>query len=159
MADGNPGPGEFPTILGPDANFKGELSFEKGMRLMGKFEGKVNTPGRIHVAKEAKMSADVEAGAIVVEGEVQGNLSANDRIELKQSARYEGDLRATKLVVDEGAVFSGHVSVGPDSVKGKPPVERERERPGAGPGGPGGPGGRPGGGPGAGAPQPQGAGR
>ena len=112
MADA--GGQEFPTVLGPDANFKGELSFEKGMRLMGRFEGKLNTPGRLHIAKEAKMSADVEAGAIVVEGEVQGNLSANDRIELKQTARYEGDLRASKLVVDEGAIFNGHVSVGPD---------------------------------------------
>ena len=155
MADaGNPGPSEFPTILGPDANFKGELSFEKGMRLMGKFEGKVNTPGRLHVAKEAKMSADVEAGGIVVEGEVHGNLSANDRIELKNSARYEGDLRASKLVVDEGAVFNGHVSVGPDSVKGgRPTPERAGGAPAGGPGGPGGgPKGQPG-------PQPQGAGR
>jgi len=155
MADaGNPGPGEFPTILGPDANFKGELSFEKGMRLMGKFEGKVNTPGRVHVAKEAKMAADVEAGGIVVEGEVHGNLSAADRIELKQSARYEGDLRATKLVVDEGAVFSGHVTVGPDSVKGGGGRPMERERPGqaAGVGG-----GKPQGAPGG--PQPQPAGR
>jgi cytoskeletal protein CcmA (bactofilin family) len=109
---------EYPTVLGPDASFKGELSFEKGMRLMGKLEGKINTPGRIHVTKEAKMSADVDAGGIVVEGEVHGNLSASDRIELKNSARYEGDLRASKLVVDEGAVFSGHVSVGPDAVKG-----------------------------------------
>ncbi len=113
MADGNPGNQEFPTILGADADFKGELKFEKGMRLMGRFEGKVTTPGRIHVAKEAHMQADVEAGGIVVEGEVMGNLSANDRIELKNSARYEGDLRASKLVVDEGAIFSGHVSVGP----------------------------------------------
>ena len=157
MADANPGPGgDFPTILGPDANFKGELSFDKGMRLMGKFEGKVNTPGRIHVAKEAKMSADVEAGGIVVEGEVHGNLSANDRIELKQSARYEGDLRATKLVVDEGAIFSGHVTVGPDSVKGRPPAERDRDVK-MGPGGPAGPGGPRPGGPGAQQPQQAGA--
>ena len=119
MADA--GNQEFPTILGPDARFKGELSFEKGMRVMGQFEGKVTTPGRVHVAKEAKMQADVDAGGIVVEGEVQGNLSASDRVELKNSARYEGDLRASKLVVDEGAVFSGHVSVGPDSVKNRPP--------------------------------------
>ncbi len=129
MADGgnpgNPGNQEFPTILGPDANFKGELSFEKGMRLMGKFEGKVNTPGRVHVTREAKMAADVEAGGIVVEGEVQGNLSAADRIELKNSARYEGDLKATKLVVEEGASFSGHVSVGPDAVKNGSPQRRD----------------------------------
>jgi cytoskeletal protein CcmA (bactofilin family) len=119
MADAGAGQ-EFPTILGPDANFKGELSFEKGMRLMGRFEGKMSTPGRVHIAKEAKMSADVDAGAIIIEGEVQGNLSANDRIELKQTARYEGDLRASKLVVDEGAVFNGHVSVGPDGQAKRP---------------------------------------
>ena len=95
---------EFPTILGPDSSFKGEMSFEKGLRLMGKFEGKINTGGRLHIAKEAKMQADVEAAAIMVEGDVRGNLTASERIELKQSARLEGDLRATKLTVDEGAV-------------------------------------------------------
>jgi cytoskeletal protein CcmA (bactofilin family) len=115
------------TTLGPDAVFKGELSFDKGMRLHGRMEGKITTPGRLHVAKEAKMEADVEAGSIVVEGDVHGNLSANDRVELKQSARYEGDLRATKLVVDEGAVFSGHVQVGPEAIK-NPAQQRARGR-------------------------------
>jgi cytoskeletal protein CcmA (bactofilin family) len=108
---------DFPTIIGPDASFKGEMSFEKGLRLQGRFDGKISSPGRLHVAREAKMQADVEAGAIIVEGDVKGNLSANDRVEMKQSARYEGDLTSAKLVVDEGAVFSGHVSVGPEAVK------------------------------------------
>jgi cytoskeletal protein CcmA (bactofilin family) len=116
---GHQGNQEYPTILGPDSSFKGEMSFEKGLRLQGKFEGKINTAGRLHVAKEARMQADVEAGAIFVEGEVNGNLAANDRIELKNSARYQGDLSAAKLVVDEGAVFRGHVTVGPDAVNGK----------------------------------------
>lgn len=120
---------EYPTILGPDASFKGELSFEKGMRLMGRLEGKIATPGRLHIAREAKMHADVEAGGIVVEGEVNGNLVASDRIELKQTARYEGDLRSSKLVVDEGAVFSGHVTVGPEAVKNKPPQQGAPPRP------------------------------
>jgi cytoskeletal protein CcmA (bactofilin family) len=114
------GNNDFPTILGPDANFKGELTYEKGMRIHGKFEGNIMSPGRLHVTKEAKMQADVDAGAITIEGEVKGKLSASDRVELKQSARYEGDLTASKLVVDEGAVLNGHVTVGPDAVKGKP---------------------------------------
>jgi cytoskeletal protein CcmA (bactofilin family) len=111
---------DFPTILGPDASFKGELTFEKGMRLLGKMEGKINTPGKLHVSKEAKMQCDVDAGAITVEGDVNGNLSAGDRIELKQSARYQGDLRSSRLVVDEGAILVGHVTVGPDAVKNRP---------------------------------------
>ncbi len=125
MADN--GPGEFPTILGPDAVFKGELSFEKGMRIQGRVEGKINTPGRLHIAKEAKVAADVDAGAIIVEGEVKGNLTASERIELKSSARYEGDLACSKLTVDEGATFSGHVHVGPEAVKGgnRPPSSQQ----------------------------------
>jgi cytoskeletal protein CcmA (bactofilin family) len=109
--------GEFPTVIGPDASFKGEMTFEKGLRLQGKFEGKINTAGRLHVAKEARLSADVEAGSILIEGEVKGNLTATDRIEMKNSARYEGDLQASKLVVEEGAAFSGHVTVGPEAVR------------------------------------------
>ena len=123
---------EFPTIIGPDATFKGELSFEKGLRLQGKFEGKINTPGRLHVAKEARMSADVDAAAVIIEGEVKGNLSATDRIELKNTARYEGDLTAGKLVVDEGASLVGHVTVGPDAAKGNrggPPSNAGINRP------------------------------
>src|SRR2546428_396936 len=61
---------DFPTNIGPDASFKGELTFEKGLRLQGRFEGKISTPGRLHIAREAKMQADVEAGAIIVEGDV-----------------------------------------------------------------------------------------
>jgi cytoskeletal protein CcmA (bactofilin family) len=131
MADSSPQ--DFATILGPDANFKGELSFDKGMRVHGRVEGKILTPGRLHIAKEAKVSADVEAGSIVVEGEVKGNLSASDKIELKNSARFEGDLRAGRLVVEEGAAFSGHVSVGPEAVKSgapRPQVQVSVSRPG-----------------------------
>jgi cytoskeletal protein CcmA (bactofilin family) len=138
MADDNKGPGgEFPTIIGPDAEFDGNLKFAKGLRLMGKLKGTAKTEGRLHVAREARMEADVEAGAITIEGEVKGNLSVNDRIELKESARYEGDLTASKLVVDAGAIFSGHVSVGPDVSKPRPggPPNIAIHRPG--PGGPG----------------------
>ncbi len=118
---GNP---EYTTVLGPDATFKGELTFEKSMRLHGKLNGSITTPGKLHVAKEAQMEANVDAGAIILEGEVQGNLTATDRIEMKPTTRYEGDLTTSKLVVEEGAQFRGHVSVGPDAVKGKPPVAR-----------------------------------
>ena len=115
MADGgNPGNQEFPTVIGSDASFKGEMTFEKGLRVQGKFEGKLSSPGRLHVAREARVSADVDAGAIIVEGEMRGNLDAKDKVELKSTARYEGDLTASKLVVEEGAVFVGQVAVGTD---------------------------------------------
>src|SRR5262245_27846291 len=108
---------DFSTVIGPDATVKGTLVFEKAVRLHGRIEGNVSTPGRLHVAREGKVQGEVDASAIIIEGEVNGNLIASDRVEFKQTAHYEGDLRTTKLLVDSGAVFSGHVSVGPDAVK------------------------------------------
>jgi len=124
MIDKNPAgtPVEFPTVIGADAVFKGELSFEKGVRVDGRIEGKVATKGHLAVSQGGHLQADVDAGSVIVEGEVKGNLHAADRVELRKSARLKGDISASKLLVAEGAAFVGHCSIGPDAQKMAPPV-------------------------------------
>ena len=113
-------PVEFPTVIGADAVFKGELSFEKGVRVDGRIEGKVNTKGHIAVSQGGHLQADVDAATVIVEGEVKGNLVAADRVELRKSARLKGDITASKLLVAEGAAFIGHCHIGPDAQKAAP---------------------------------------
>lgn len=124
-------PVEFPTVIGADAVFKGELHFEKGVRVDGRIEGKIATKGHIAVSQGGHLQADVEAGSIIVEGEVKGNLTAGDRVELRKSARLKGDVTASKLLVSEGAAFVGHCSIGPDAHKAPaasaPPTNRIAE--------------------------------
>lgn len=111
--------GEYPTILGADARFKGELEFDKGVRLLGTFDGSIKSKGRLHVAPGAKLNAEVNAADVQVEGEVRGNLTASGRVHLKSTARLEGDLKTARLEVTEGAVFIGRCEVGPtDGGKG-----------------------------------------
>jgi cytoskeletal protein CcmA (bactofilin family) len=112
--------GEFPTVVGPDAVFKGELTFEKGVRILGRFEGQISTKGQLHVAEGAKLLADVSAGNIQVDGEVKGNLTATGKVQLKSSGKLEGDLRTARLEVMDGAVFIGHCVVGQQAGKGEP---------------------------------------
>jgi cytoskeletal protein CcmA (bactofilin family) len=119
-------PVEFPTVIGPDAVFKGELSFEKGVRVDGRIEGKIATKGHIAVSQGGHLQADVEAGSIIIEGEVKGNLAAGDRVELRKSARLKGDITASKLLVAEGAAFTGHCSIGPDAAKAPPVIPMNR---------------------------------
>jgi len=107
--------GDFTTVIGPDAVFKGELSFEKGVRVDGRIEGKITTKGYLGVSQGGKLQADVAAGSIIVEGQVTGNLNASDRVELRKTARLKGDIRASKLLVAEGAAFTGQCQVGPDT--------------------------------------------
>jgi cytoskeletal protein CcmA (bactofilin family) len=128
MAD--PGkPGDFSTVIGADATFKGELAFESGVRVDGKLEGKIATKGKLHVSKEGKLKADVEAGSVSVEGTVEGNMTANDRIEVRESAKITGDLVAARLSVAEGAVMTGNLRIG-TGAKGAAPPAAPPPRPG-----------------------------
>ena len=120
--------GEYTTVIGADAVFKGELSFEKGVRVDGRIEGKISTKGHLGISQGGKLQADVSAGSIVVEGQVTGNLHAGERVELRKTARLKGDIAATKLLVAEGAAFTGHCRVGPDAAKTGVPTNRMTEK-------------------------------
>jgi len=109
MAEAN---AEFPTIIGADARFKGELSFEKGVRIEGAFEGQVKSKGTLHIAEGAKVAANIEASNVRVEGECRGNVFVTEKLHLLATAKVEGDLRTTRLEIADGAIFIGNVVVG-----------------------------------------------
>lgn len=106
---------EYPTTIGQDANFKGQLSFEKGARLLGAFEGEITTKGELVVADGGKLAGEVSAGRVRVEGEVKGNLAVEGKVQLTASSRVEGDVQASRLEVAEGAVLIGRCAVGAES--------------------------------------------
>lgn len=109
MADSN---NEYPTTIGPDAVFKGQLQFEKGVRLLGRFDGEITSEGQLLVAEGASLTGEVKAGTIRIDGQVKGNLNAKVKVQLTASARLEGDVQAARLEVAEGAVLLGRCMVG-----------------------------------------------
>ncbi len=103
---------DFTTVIGPDAVFKGELRFEKGVRHLGAFEGQIETKGHLLIAEGARLVGEVSAGNIDVEGNVKGNLKSSGKVRLTSSAKLEGDLHTSRLEVADGAVFIGRCVVG-----------------------------------------------
>ncbi len=126
MAEAN---GDYGTVLGPDAHFKGEMRFEKGARLLGSFEGQVVTKGDFLVADGASLQGEVNAGNIRLDGEVHGNLNASGKIQLSASAKLEGDLHTARLEVADGAIFIGHCVVGPNGNGARKPDAKAVARP------------------------------
>jgi len=103
---------EYATIIGADATFKGELSFEKGVRIEGSFDGHVASKGALYIAEGAKVTANIEAANVRVEGECKGNLVVSEKLHLLPTAKLEGDLRTNRLEINDGAIFIGNVVVG-----------------------------------------------
>lgn len=115
MPDTDIANGEYPTVIGADAVIKGELAFEKGVRLLGKFDGEISSKGNLLIADGAVLSGDVKAGSVQINGSMSGNLEATGKVKLAASAKLEGDLRTARLEVADGATFVGKCSVGPDN--------------------------------------------
>ncbi|MCA9255968.1 MAG: polymer-forming cytoskeletal protein [Phycisphaerales bacterium] len=143
MSDMN---GESPTVIGADANFKGELSFDKSVRIEGNFEGHIHSKGTLHIAEGAVVTANVEATNVKIEGACKGNLQVSEKLHMMASAKVEGDLRTSRLEIADGAIFVGNVVVGqsagagtsssmssssfrPSSVSQPTPIPRETPRP------------------------------
>ena len=109
MADSNQ---DYGTVIGADANFKGELSFESAAKVLGKFEGTINAKGRVYIADGSQCKATVKAKEVSVEGQIEGNVEAADRVEIKNKGAINGDITAARMIMAEGASIDGHCRIG-----------------------------------------------
>jgi cytoskeletal protein CcmA (bactofilin family) len=105
------------TVIGADSHFKGELSFDKTAKIVGRFDGTITGKGELQVSKNAQCKADVQAGSVAVDGRVEGNVNVSDTVKLNGSGVVKGDITAAKMVVVEGASFMGMCAVGPEAQK------------------------------------------
>ena len=100
-------PGEVNAVLGRGTEFEGKLTFEGEVRVAGKFTGEIFSKDRLQIDDTAKVHAEINAGSVIVYGEVVGNTKASQTIELKANARVKGNLETPTLIIEKGVIFEG----------------------------------------------------
>lgn len=101
------------AFLAPDVRIKGEVTFQRSMRIEGRVQGSIHSPeGLLTVGTKAVLDADIQVGSAVVQGRVNGSLTAAEKIEVKSPGRIEGDIRAPVIAIEKGAVFNGKCVTG-----------------------------------------------
>ena len=102
------------AVIGPSLDLTGELSGAEDLLVEGKVQGKIRlAQNAVVVGAKGRVSADVQARAIEIEGEVDGHLSADELIVLRKSARVRGDLTSPRVVIEDGAKFKGTIDMEP----------------------------------------------
>ena len=87
------------VVLGPNDRLRGELFIEGDLRVSGTVEGNLEATGDVEIA-----------GA----GKVKGDVTAYNRLTVGSDASLiAGAVRVARLTVEDGATFSGKVSMGP----------------------------------------------
>jgi cytoskeletal protein CcmA (bactofilin family) len=107
------------TVLGPGVYYQGNLNGAGGVRIEGGFDGQVNIKGALYIAEGAKVTAEVQAGAVIVGGHLKGNVTAG-KVEILSTGRIWGDIVTTAFATEEGAFLRGQVTMRDESA---PPPE------------------------------------
>jgi cytoskeletal protein CcmA (bactofilin family) len=85
------------VVLGPKDRLIGQLHVEGDLRVLGTVEGELEVTGDV----------EIDDG-----GKVTGPVTARNRLVVGRSGSLVGDVHVARLVIEDGATFSGKVSMG-----------------------------------------------
>ena len=106
------GKDEINAFLGAGTNYNGRLHFQGSVRIDGNFSGEVESDGTLVIGREAHVEGTIAVGQLVLSGQLTGEVMANKKVVLNKSAELHGNIRTPVLVVEEGAVLEGKLTMG-----------------------------------------------
>jgi len=102
------------SVLGPTLKFKGELTAEEDLLILGRVEGSIKHSSSLTIGDGGSVKADVSAEYIVVEGSVDGDLRGSKCVKIRESAKVNGNLISPSVSLVEGATFNGKIDMDGD---------------------------------------------
>jgi cytoskeletal protein CcmA (bactofilin family) len=91
---------------------KGDISGNEDLVIAGRVEGSITLEGRVlTLAPGSHVEGEIDAGTVIVSGEVKGTVAAKDRLELKSTAVVNGKLNGSRLIVADGSQINAQVEM------------------------------------------------
>ena len=111
------GAGRKSGMIGPSITIHGDVTGEEDLIVDGVIEGTVNLKdNNLVVSENGKVTANVNARIIRVDGEVKGELRGTEQVSISPTGKVSGDIRAPRVVLEDGCQFKGSVDMESDKV-------------------------------------------
>jgi cytoskeletal protein CcmA (bactofilin family) len=100
------------SVIGSGLKIQGEITGDSDLVVEGEAHGRIRMMnGRVTVAANGRVNADIEAVEITVEGAVQGGLKASDRVRLGPTSQVQGSVMTPRIAIEDGARLRGKVEM------------------------------------------------
>lgn len=106
-----PSSGHLSAFIDQGSEFEGKLSFKDTVRIDGIFRGEITSENTLLVGETGEIEATVHSQTVVVCGLVTGNIYAARQVVLHKGARIDGDISTPSIVIEDGAILNGKVSM------------------------------------------------
>lgn len=104
------------TVLSEGVIVKGELHFEKQLRINGCFEGNLKAFGKVIVGPKGLIKGDIELDEAEIHGKVMGHIKVK-KLSVAPTAEIFGNIHAEYFDFQKGAKLVGQIVIEPTSVK------------------------------------------
>ena len=105
------GKDQGPTHVGRGILISGRIEGEGDVIVEGRINGEVNIRGDLQIEYDGQVKADIQARNIYVQGILVGNAEAYEKLEIADGGRMVGDITSPRVLINEGAAFSGLVDM------------------------------------------------
>jgi cytoskeletal protein CcmA (bactofilin family) len=99
------------NLIGQGTIVEGTIRTKGNLRVDGKVRGEVHSTENLAIGPGGEVEGGVTGKNVIIGGRVKGNVSSVEKLVLESKSVVHGDIRAQRLVIDEGAVFDGHVAM------------------------------------------------
>ena len=104
-------PADVGAYLGAGTKINGKLHFDSPVTIEGEVEGEIVAQATITVGQQATIKGKITAASILVQGKVMADVQAEKRLEIQPPGSVIGDITTQSLVIGDGAILEGHISM------------------------------------------------
>ena len=114
------------SVIAHGTAWSGNLESTGSLHIHGRADGTLTARNSIFVAEDAEVEATLQAAHVVVAGLVRGSVRCLERFEVLPRGRISGDVQAPRVVIHDGAVVTGRVSMSEESASHVAPMRAAR---------------------------------
>ena len=101
-------------MIGPSIVIKGTVSGDEDLLVQGRVEGSIELKdNEVSVGQSGRVTADVDAKIVKIDGEVTGDISGAEKVVISKSGNVRGNIVAPRVTLEDGAKFKGSIDMDP----------------------------------------------
>ncbi|MBN1572093.1 MAG: polymer-forming cytoskeletal protein [Deltaproteobacteria bacterium] len=90
---------------------EGKITGNKSVGIDGNFKGELDISSKVVVGETGEIKGNITAEDVEISGKVVGNIIADNFMEAKPTGQIIGDIEASRLVIEDGAIFEGNITM------------------------------------------------
>lgn len=103
------------SVIAHSTVWNGTLESTGSLHIHGRVEGALTARDDIFIAEEAEVDATIVAANVTIAGQVRGSIHCSNRFEILPHGRVSADVRAPAIVIHDGALLAGEITMSASS--------------------------------------------